>query len=102
MIIFNRYKIKNINRFRTFIFTSVLIGSMFIFLILSSFTQAFSSSNIIYENIYVNSGDTLWGIASAHSNGTRIEELVYQIREINDLGTNHIYPGDIIKVPINN
>lgn len=47
------------------------------------------------------SGDTLWGIASAHTeNGTDIRDAVIEIAKLNRLGSEHLEPGQRILVPV--
>lgn len=100
MIILNRYRISNIKRFKTFIFLSVLTISIVFFLILSSFTKVYSSNIITYDRVYVESGDTLWEIASSYNNHLRIDEFIYKIEKLNDIKNGEIYPGDTLLIPI--
>lgn len=100
MIILNRYRITNIKRFRTFMFLSVLTISIVLFLILSSFTKVYSSNNITYDSVYVESGDTLWKIASSYDNHLRIDEFIYKIEKLNNINNGEIYPGDTLLIPI--
>lgn len=100
MIILNRYRITNIRRFRTFMFLSVLTISILLFLILSSFTKVYSTNNITYDNVYVESGDTLWKIASSYDNHLRIDEFIDKIEKLNNIENGEIYPGDTLLIPI--
>lgn len=55
-----------------------------------------------YENICVNSGDTVWGIA-AHYVTARddIRDLSQAIKQLNGLNNNaQICPGQVLKVPM--
>ena len=53
-----------------------------------------------YIYVTVKNGDTVWKIAKKHNiNKKDIRKLVYEIREINDLDSLIIYPGQLIKVP---
>lgn len=55
--------------------------------------------------VIVDEGDTLWSIASkANSESYKkqdIRDIVYQIKEKNDLAMQYIYPGQILEVPVN-
>lgn len=54
-----------------------------------------------YETYTVHQGDTLWSIAaSTHPEGD-IREIIYMIRQKNDISPN-IYPGQEILIPIYN
>ena len=100
MIILNRYRVTNIKRFKTFVFLSVLTISVILFLTLSSFTKAYSTEIITYDTVYVESGDTLWEIASSYDNHLRIDEFIYKIQKLNNINNGEIYPGDTLLIPI--
>ncbi|QSX06514.1 LysM peptidoglycan-binding domain-containing protein [Sedimentibacter sp. zth1] len=100
MIILNKYRVTNMNRFKAFIFTSVLIISFIIFLLLSSLTKAYSTNNIIYDTVYVEKGDTIWQIASKYNCKLSMDEFIYNIREANNLSDCTIYPGQELLIPI--
>ena len=53
-------------------------------------------------NIYVNSGDTVWNIATKYvSNSDDIRDLTQAIKQINGLNNNtQIFPGQILKIPM--
>ncbi len=100
MIILNRYRITNMKKFKTFIFLSVLTISFILFLILSSFTKVYSTNIITYDRVYVESGETLWQIASSYDNRLRIDEFIYNIEKLNNIENGKIYPGDTLLIPI--
>lgn len=53
-----------------------------------------------YVEYYVKSGDTLWGIAKAHSNNNvDLREFIREIEEKNQLTSDFIYCGDVLLVP---
>jgi len=87
-------------KFKTFIFLSVLTISFILFLILSSFTKVYSTNIITYDRVYVESGDTLWQIASSYNNQLRIDEFIYKIEKLNNIENGKIYPGDTLLIPI--
>lgn len=100
MIILNRYRITNIKRFKAFLFLSVLTISIVLFLMLSSFTKVYSTNIVTYDSVYVESGDTLWKIASSYDNHLRIDEFIHKIEKLNNISNGKIYPGDTIIIPI--
>ena len=56
-----------------------------------------------YVNITVQSGDTLWNIASEYmSADTDVRHAVYTLCEINDIDSGDIYPGQVLTVPVYN
>ena len=100
MIILNKYRISNINRFKRFVFISVLFVSIIIFA--STLTiNAYSKDIPQFKYINVQAGDTLWSIASENSKNNEIREAIYEISEVNNIQNATIYPGEIIKIPLN-
>ena len=49
--------------------------------------------------VTVESGDTLWGIASQIDPGTDPRALIAQIRELNSLEQSGLVPGQVLVVP---
>lgn len=47
----------------------------------------------------VRSGDTLWTIADEISDGYDLREVIYEIKKINDLKGDTIYPRDVLVLP---
>ncbi|MFZ5639152.1 MAG: cell division suppressor protein YneA [Bacillota bacterium] len=55
-----------------------------------------------YKQITVKKGDTIWEIARDNKNGgTDIEEVIYAIKQANKIKNSGLYPGQVIKVPLN-
>lgn len=53
------------------------------------------------EVITVRSGDTLWSIASAHTNNDGdIETTIDRITAVNHLGTSPLQPGERLRIPL--
>lgn len=96
-----RYKVINKNRFFLFI-TILLVIFFFIFSILISSLKAHSmifQEN--YEELLIRSGDTLWDIALKYKPSKYdVRDMVYKIKELNNLNTSYIIPGEILKVPL--
>lgn len=99
MIIFNRYKVNDINKFRRFLFLSLLLISILVFTSIFTF-KAYSKDIPQFDYINVKEGDTLWSIASNYTNNKEIREVIYEISKANNIQDASIYPGDIIKVPL--
>ena len=53
------------------------------------------------QTITVKSGDTIWSIAGKWS-GERedVNDVIHRIYEANNLNSQQIYPGQILKVPV--
>lgn len=94
-------KIKNKKKF-------IISTTMLIFIVI--FTVLLSNksfSNVKYEKkiIYISSGDTLWTIAqdeqqyNKYYENKSISEIVYDIKNINNLETGYIYEGEKIEIP---
>ena len=52
-----------------------------------------------YESVTVQSGDTLWTIASERYPGTDVRAKVYQIEQANHLSAELLHPGETLLVP---
>lgn len=63
--------------------------------------NAYSKDIPQFELVTVKNGDTLWSIASDYSGDTEIRELIYSISVENNIEEASIYPGDVIKIPLN-
>ena len=100
MIILHRYKVNNINRFKRFIFISVLF-SILVFAPIATL-KAYSKDIPRFDYINVTEGDTLWSIASCYTTDDKeIREVIHKVSELNNIHNSLIYPGDIIKIPLN-
>ncbi len=100
MIIFNRYKVNNLKKIKRFIFISVLLISIFVFASMATL-KAYSKDIPQFDYINVKAGDTLWSIASYYAGSKEIREVIFEISEANHISDASIYPGDIIKIPLN-
>jgi hypothetical protein len=102
MIILNRYKVTDLKKFKRFMFISILFVSILVFASMTTL-NAYSKDIPQYNYITVEEGDTLWTIASnyAEKRNTDIRKLVYEISYENNIYNASIYPGDVIRVPMN-
>ncbi|MEB3429614.1 LysM peptidoglycan-binding domain-containing protein [Citroniella saccharovorans] len=87
-----KLRIANKKRFTAFLVVILLL----IILISLIRTRAVSKNN--YEVISINKGETLWCIAEKYPNKDP-RKFIYEIKEINNLNSSIIYPGQKIKVP---
>ncbi len=95
-----RYKIDGGKIVRNILF---LLVTFIIFNIFTS--QIFGKKEIKTTEFTVQSGDTLWGISSTickEDSSLNIQEVIYDIKEINNLNSNEIIEGKIIQVPLYN
>ncbi len=54
-----------------------------------------------YIEVVVEGGDTVWGLAREFCSKNRdVRKSVYEIGLINNLNSYDIYPGQVIKIPI--
>lgn len=58
-----------------------------------------SPDSAVPSSVVVQSGETLWGIAREIAPGHDPRLVIAQIRELNDLGTRSIVPGQTLVVP---
>jgi nucleoid-associated protein YgaU len=60
-----------------------------------------ASEQIRTTRVTVKPGDSLWRIAAKFAGAeTDIRQSIYQIRQINQLTNAHIYPGQILIIPL--
>jgi predicted small integral membrane protein len=50
--------------------------------------------------VVIQPGENLWAIARSIAPETDPREMILRIRELNDLGADHVYPGQSIVVPV--
>lgn len=98
-----KYRIVNKRRFYLFITFILTIGTIIIFSIFNSVGAHSVFISNPYIEVKVIEGDTLWNIAKEHlPSNYDIRKMIYNIKEINDIESANIHPGDIIKIPIIN
>lgn len=77
---------------------SIIIILIFVlYQLFSNFSKG--QAEPVYIEHTVRAGESLWGIAKQYSEGQDIREVVYWIREDNDI-TPLIYPGQVILVRV--
>lgn len=81
---------------------ALMVGIFFLAGSLINHAQASSDdvSGVTAEEITVDSGDTLWGVASEVDSDQEIRVLISQIAELNDLDTSELQPGQVLYVPV--
>ncbi len=55
-----------------------------------------------YREITICRGDTLWGIAKEYKPGKNTGMVIYEIMKFNNLEKSGIFPGQNLKIPLNN
>ncbi|WP_051280206.1 cell division suppressor protein YneA [Anaerovorax odorimutans] len=93
-----RYKIVSKGRLFIFVlFILILVISLSTKLVNNS-SENFSKTN--YTEIQIQSGDTLWEIASKfNSTQDDLRKVVFEICKINNITANNIYPGQTVIIP---
>ena len=93
------YRIISRSRFTVFLILLALLIFFMGGILFSPNSAATEPQN--YITVEVKSGDTLWQIAGEHKNkGKDIRKLVYEINTINALAGSSIYPGQLLKIPV--
>lgn len=101
-----RKKIVIVNAKRFTLFCMTLVLSVISAAVVA--TNAYTSTSVALANervstitVYVRSGDTLWDIAKANNpRKIDVRDLIYEIKEYNNMKTSNIQVGDEIVVPI--
>ena len=95
-----RYRV--VSKFRFTVFMAILIliavtafGTIF------GFNTASSSSRDLYNQVQIESGDTLWDIAAQYGpDDADIRNTVYEICALNDISADQLQPGQKIIIPV--
>ncbi len=88
------------------IMTNICIVLLFIIIMnfISNFT--FGTKHIDTKSVTVASNDTLWKIAEDICNNSseelNVQNIVIEIKNINNLKSSNIYSGQILEIPIYN
>ncbi|AZR72801.1 hypothetical protein BBF96_04975 [Anoxybacter fermentans] len=87
------------HKWRRFLF--VVFGIIMIAIIIIGTRSVNSNGQLKLIEVTVSEGDTLWAIARSHyhSEGD-IRKFIFRIRQINNLKTAQIYPGQVLLIPI--
>lgn len=99
MIIFNKYKVVDNTKFKRFLVLILFMSLILMAMTLYTFT-AYSFNEHKYIEIPVKSGDTIWEIAKEYGISNSLRKDVYTIMEFNNLEDAVIYPGQLIKIPL--
>ncbi|MDY0234494.1 MAG: LysM peptidoglycan-binding domain-containing protein [Gudongella sp.] len=96
-----RYRIRSKSRFFLFItFTLALLAIIVVSIVSSTGAYSIESTHEI-EHYWVQQGDTLWDIAREFSpEGYDIREMIYKIKEQNNMDTSMIIEGVKLEIPL--
>jgi hypothetical protein len=61
---------------------------------------SYSPPELNYKTIVVSQGDTLWAIAKRVKSRTDPRKTIYQIRQLNDLESVNLRPGQTLIIPL--
>ena len=88
------------------IMTNICIILLFIIVMNFIFNFTFGNKHIDTKSVTVASNDTLWEIAEEVCNNSseelNIQNIVIEIKNINNLKSSNIYSGQILEIPIYN
>ena len=97
-------KIVNVKKFvvsTTILFLLILLGGS------ALVNVTYSCNKIDYKTVYVTQGDTLWKIASeeqlknSYYKDKDVRDIIYDIKEINNLNISDLKIGQELKILIN-
>ena len=75
------------------------LGVMVALPMLSS-VRLYAASAQHYTTVTVQPGDTLWGLAAAHSGSSAdVQEIVDRITDVNHLQSGALQPGEHLRIP---
>ena len=98
----NRTSIVLTARGRVVLGLMLTLAALFAWVLVGSGTAGASteSNGAVTSVVVVQPGENLWSIAQSVNPGEDPRNLVIQIREINGLGSQHVFPGQSLIVPI--
>jgi len=91
---------------KKFVRSVVIILGLIVLLILVSFNNSYSKTEIKYKEEFIISGDTLWSIAEYEINnneyfsGKDIRDVIYQIKKVNCIENQNLEIGQKISIPV--
>lgn len=95
---FNRLEEKTQERILA-VLVGVLALVLFVAVLYRSLPQQMDTSKLDKYAYYVQSGDTLWGLAEDHCpDGVDYREWIAAVRDINDMDGGYIYEGQKIYI----
>lgn len=69
---------------------------------LCRYSAVFADEPVYKEyTVTVAEGETLWEIAGRHTEAREdVREVIFRIEQANKLNSKHIYPGQVLRVPL--
>lgn len=96
----HRKRIRVVNRGRLAIFISILLIITYPAIMFAIDKPSSDLSSKSFIKVYIEPGDTLWGIAKANlPPKTDIRDFVHEIKVVNELNSSLIREGEVILVP---
>ena len=97
-----KYVVKS--KFRFTVFLVIMILCIFTAIsTLLGFNTANSASMTQYNQVQVESGDTIWNIAKEYAPANKdVRQVVYDICDLNDMSADELTAGESIIVPVYN
>lgn len=90
-----KYVLKNRARFALIITLLVLC---FVLILYSQVVYGYGEA--AFKTVIVKEGDTLWNIALTYGENQDIRKFIYDLKKLNNIEDNTIYPGERLKIPI--
>lgn len=91
-----RYRIKSKARFLVSVSLIMIIAVSSLFTLVVS---AKGSNDMTLVPVYVEEGDTLWGMARSYAGEMDIRDYILKVMDINELQGSNIMPGELLYFP---
>ncbi|WZL71416.1 LysM peptidoglycan-binding domain-containing protein [Clostridiaceae bacterium 35-E11] len=97
-----KHKLRIVNKFK---FICSLVFILLVLLVVINITFKISiaegTEELKYVEMHIKTGDTIWGIAKKFTPQDKdIRKTIHEISSVNKLCSFEIYPGQIIKIPV--
>ncbi len=98
---FSRKRVQK-NKVNQKVLFPIIFSLVFLVVFLMGSKFAISNEPLRTKDVIISRGDTLWSIAKTHYDiQGDIRAYIHRIREFNDLTTAQIFPGQVLKLPLN-
>lgn len=95
-----KFRIKDQRKFNRFIIMSLSLITLIIFFTFNIFGDSIVEGRSENQpSLIVKQGDSLWTIAEQINSKKDVRQIVYEIKELNELSDSNIQPGKRLYIP---
>ena len=96
-----RFKLRKEKQKAKFQMVCVIIALVFTLLCITAYAWGGNSSSVVYKEVTVAAGDTVWEIAARYTVGRMdVRQIIYEMEQVNDVSYGNLQVGDVLLVPV--